>query len=464
MHKKALTHKDIEHAKPNAAAPFRLWAGGGLYVEVRPSGAKLWRVKYRYGGKDQRVPKEQRRSVEKVVALGEFPALSLTAAKSAAREIKDQLAAGKDPAELRKTQRVTEAAEQEQKRANAAISRREAIETRARLRATKRSDAATFSAMAEEWHTLHAKTWTAVHSAGVWQSIEDHAIPSIGSKLVAEVVPADVLAILAALLNDGKIETADRLKQRLGAIFRYAAIHKLVTGDPTAVVKDQYAALKRQLRKSNPKQHHASLTPRELGEFVKRMRAIYATPIVTSAFWLLLLTATRTGEVRGAKWTEFKGLDGDNPEWNIPGERMKSRRPHWVPLSTQAATILRQLKPITKEYGYVFPIVTRTLATPKPISENAILYFITKSAGYAGQMTGHGCRTLFSTWANESGQWRSEVIEKQLAHAETDNTKAAYDRSEHRETRRKLLQAWADYIDALAIDNVVPMKAAKAAS
>jgi len=142
MHKKALTHKDIEHAKPKAAAPFRLWAGGGLYVEVRPSGAKLWRVKYRYEGK------------EKLVALGEFPALSLTAAKSAAQEVKDQRAAGKDPADLRKTNRATEAAEQEQKRAQAVISRREAIETRARLRATKRSEAATFSAMAEEWHTL----------------------------------------------------------------------------------------------------------------------------------------------------------------------------------------------------------------------------------------------------------------------------------------------------------------------
>jgi len=452
MNKKALTHKDIEHAKPKAA-PFRLWAGGGLYVEVRPSGAKLWRVKYRYEGK------------EKLVALGEFPALSLTAAKSAAQEVKDQLAAGKDPAELRKTQRAVDAAEQEQKRAQAVTSRREAIEARARLRATKRTEAATFSAMAEEWHTLHAKTWTSPeHSASVWQSIEDHVLPHIGQKQVAEIRPADVLSILALMLNDNKIETADRVKQRLGAIFRYAAIQGLVTGDPTAVVKDQYAALKRQLRKSNPKQHHASLTPRELGEFVKRMRAIYATPIVTSAFWLLLLTATRTGEVRGAKWTEFKGLDGDNPEWLIPGERMKSRRPHWVPLSTQAAAILRQLKPITKEHGYVFPIVTRTMATPKPISENAILYFITKSAGYKGQMTGHGCRTLFSTWANESGQWRSEVIEKQLAHAETDNTKAAYDRSEHRETRRKLLQAWVDYIDALAVDNVVPMKATKAAS
>jgi integrase len=451
MRNKALTHKDVEHAKPTDKS-YRLWAGGGLYVEVRPNGSKLWRVKYRFEGK------------EKLAALGEFPDVSLTSAKTATAELKKLRASGTDPGKARKAQKATEAAELEQRRAQAATARREAIETRARLRAAKRTDAATFSVMAEEWHTLHTQSWTPVHSDGVWQSIKDHVIPHIGGKPVAGVTPADVLTILARLLNDGKLETADRVKQRLGAIFRYAAIQGLVGGDPTAVLRDQYNALKKQVRKSKPRQHHPSLTPRELGEFVKRMRAIYATPIVTSAFWLLLLTATRTGEVRGAKWTEFKGLDGDAPEWNIPAERMKSRRAHWVPLSRQAAAILLQLKPITKEYGYVFPIVTRTLATPKPISENAILYFITKSAGYAGQMTGHGCRSLFSTWANESGQWRSEAIEKQLAHAEQDNTKAAYDRAEHKDARRKMLQAWADYIDALALDNVVPIKAAKTAS
>ena len=442
-----VTHKDIENAKPG-----RLWVGGGLYVEVRPTGAKLWRLKYRYQGK------------EKLLALGEFAKLKLAEAVPLAAAKKSLLRNGSDPAVAHRTEKAADAAEKEQKRTQALTARREAIEARAKLRAAKRTGAATFSAMAEEWYALHAKTWTPVHSDGVWQSIEDHAIPHIGDKLVSEVIPGDVLSILANLLNDGKIETADRVKQRIGAIFRYAAIHGLVAGDPTAVLKDQYGALKRQLRKSHPKKHHPALTPRELGEFVKRMRGIYATPIVTSAFWLLLLTATRTGEVRGAKWSEFKGLDGDNPEWHIPAERMKSRRAHWVPLSSQAAAVLRQLKPITHEYGYVFPIVTRTLATPKPISENAILYFITKSAGYAGQMTGHGCRALFSTWANESGQWRSEVIEKQLAHAEGDSTKAACDRSEHKEARRKMLQAWADYIDALAVDNVVPMKAAKTAS
>ncbi len=452
MRSKVLTHKDVEHAKP-ADKPYRLWAGGGLYVEVRPNGSKLWRVKYRNDKK------------EKLIALSDaFPNLSLKEAQAEAAEHKKTLAKREDPALAVRADKAAAHAEKEQKRTDAVMARREAIEARAKLRASKRTEAATFSAMAEEWHTLHAKGWTPLHADGVWQSIEDHAIPHIGSKPVSEVTSAHVLAILAGLLNEQKIETADRVKQRLGAIFRYAAIQGFVVGDPTAVLKDQYSALKRQLRKSNPKRHHAALTPRQLGEFVKRMRGIYATPIVTSAFWLLLLTATRTGEVRAAKWPEFKGLDGDNPEWHIPAERMKSRRAHWVPLSQQAAAILRQLKPITKEHGYVFPIVTRTLATPKPISENAILYFITKSAGYAGQMTGHGCRSLFSTWANESGQWRSEVIEKQLAHAEGDATKAAYDRSEHKDARRNMLQAWADYIDALAIDNVVPMKAAKTAS
>jgi integrase len=451
MSGKALTHKDIEHAKP-VDKPFRLWAGGGLYVEVRPNGSKLWRVKYRFKGK------------EKLVALGEFPALTLKQAADAAGAQKKILRGGTDPSLARSADKAAEAAEKERRRAEAVQARRAAIEARAKLREAKLIEAATFSAMAEEWHTLHTKTWTPTHSDSVWQSIEDYAIPHIGSKPVAEVTAGDVLAILKTMLDENKVETADRVKQRLGAIFRYAAIQGFVVGDPTAVLKDQYGALKRQIRKSNPKQHHASLTPRELGGFVKRMRGIYATPIVTSAFWLLLLTATRTGEVRAAKWTEFHGLDGDSPEWHIPAERMKSRRPHWVPLSRQAAAILRQLKPITQEYGYVFPIVTRTLAMPKPISENAILYFITKSAGYAGQMTGHGCRSLFSTWANESGQWRSEVIEKQLAHAEGDASKAAYDRSEHKDARRNMLQAWADYIDALAVDNVVPMKAAQTAS
>jgi integrase len=450
MSGKVLTHKDVEHAKPTKK-PYRLWAGGGLYVEVRPNGSKLWRVKYRFEGK------------EKLVALGEFPALTLKEAADAAGAQKKILRGGTDPSLAKSADKAAEAAEKERRRAEAVQARRAAIEARAKLREAKRIDAATFSAMAEEWHTLHAKSWTPLHSEGVWQSIEDHVIPHIGSKPVAEVTPADILQILARLLDGAKLETADRVKQRLGAIFRYAAIQGLVGGDPTAVLKDQYNALKKQIRKSNPRRHHPALTPRELGEFVKRMRAIYATPIVTSAFWLLLLTATRTGEVRGAKWSEFKGLDGDAPEWQIPAARMKSRRAHWVPLSRQAAAILRQLKPITHVYGYVFPIVTRTLAAPKPISENAILYFITKSAGYAGQMTGHGCRSLFSTWANESGQWRSEVIEKQLAHAEGDATKAAYDRSEHKDARRNMLQAWADYIDALAVDNVVPMKTAKTA-
>ena len=452
MANKTLTHKDVEHARP-AEKPYRLWAGGGLYVEVRPNGSKLWRVKYRYDKK------------EKLIALSKpFPELSLKQAQAEAADHKKKLAKHEDPALAVRADKAAQHAEKEQKRTEAVRARREAIEARARMRASKRSVAATFSAMAEEWHTLHAKGWTPVHADQVWQSLKDHALPHIGNKAVADVTPADALTILARLLNDGKIETADRVKQRLGAIFRYAAIQGLVSGDPTAVLKEQYGALKRQLRKSSPKQHHSSLATRYVGKFVKRMRGTNGTPIVTSAFWLLLLTAARTGEIRGAKWTEFKELDGDNPEWHIPAERMKSRRAHWVPLSRQAAAILRQLKPITKEHGYVFPIVTRTLATPKPISENAILYFITKSAGYAGQMTGHGCRSLFSTWANESGQWRSEVIEKQLAHAEGDATKAAYDRSEHKDARRNMLQAWADYIDALAIDNVVPMKAAKTAS
>lgn len=374
---------------------FRIADGKGLCIEVHPSGAKYWRFRYRFAGK------------AKMLSLGTYPDVSLAEARERregeARTLRDK----RDPSLERQ---------------------REEMERRY-------SHANTFEAVARDWLAKKKGELAAsTHEKAEWM-LTDLAFPWLGNKPIASIEAPEVLAVLRRLEERGKLETAHRLKQIISQVFRHAVATCRVRRDPVPDLKGALASV-------NGK-HHASIkTPTELGGL---MRAIYSYPagfVTGCALKLAAMLFVRPGELRHAEWTE---IDFDAAQWRIPAEKMKMRRPHIVPLSTQALAVLRELHPLTKASKYVFPSVRNNR---DPMSENTINAAL-RTMGYShDQMTGHGFRSTASTMLHEMG-WNTDVIERQLAHAERNKVKAAYNHAEYLPERRKLMQAWSDHLDAL---------------
>ena len=385
-----LTDIAARKAAPRAK-PFKLADGGGLYLEVMPTGAKYWRMKYRHGGKEKRL------------ALGVYPDVSLIAARAAREDARKLLANGTDPGAVRKAIKA------------------ERIEAAAVA-------ADTFEAVAREW--MARQDVAEVTANKTRWILETCLFPEIGNRSIAAVTARELLDALRKVEATGKLETAKRAKIKAGQVFRYAVLEGKATSDPTT-------ALRKALKAPTGKHHAAVNDPIKIGELLRAIDGFTGQPATLAALKLAPLVFVRPGELRQAEWAE---LDLDGAIWRIPGEKMKMGAAHLVPLSSQAVAILRELHPLTGAGRYLFPGL-RTAS--RPMSENTVNAAL-RRLGYGNEeMTGHGFRSMASTLLNEQG-FAPDVIELQLAHVERNKVRAAYNRAQRLKERRKMMQEWAD--------------------
>lgn len=372
----------------------------GLFLLITSSG-KYWRLKFRFAGK------------EKVLALGVYPEVSLKEARAKREEARRLLAEGIDPSLARKQSKV----------------------------ASRLASEHSFEAIAREWHQSQLARWSPGHAKRVIESLEVDAFPDLGLVPVAELTAPIMLDALRKVEARGATETAGRVLQRISSVMRYSIQTGRASYNPAQDLKGALRATKQE--------HRPALPRAELPEFYRRLAAEPLNPATRLAFHLLMLTMTRPGEVRFARWDEF---DMERAEWRIPAERMKMRVPHIVPLSRQALAVLEELRQITGHCELLFPSERKLT---DPMSENTLSYAMGRM-GYKGIATPHGFGALASTTLNEEG-FDPDVIERQLAHAERNKVRAAYHRAEYLDDRRKLLQWLADFYESQQGGNVRPV-------
>jgi integrase len=393
----ALTDTTIRNAKP-ASKPYKLYDRDRLFLLVHPNGSKYWRLRYKRNGK------------EKVLSLGAYPSITLAEARRQAQEAHDLLVQGRDPAG--------------QQRA-----------------------VPTFAYVAEGWLARKKGKLSSSYFAKMESTVRANLLRRLGENPICEVKAGMVLDCLRAMESRGAVELARRCKAYAAAIFDYAAALELVP-----VGYNPARGLTRDVLESRTVKHFPHLVEAELGEFLRALAEYRGRRETQLAVKLLLLTFVRPGELRAAKWEEFD-LDGE-PVWRIPAERMKMRAPHTVPLSRQAVEALEELRHYTGHTPYLFPGGRGRLPY---MSENTINKAI-DLLGYKGRVVGHGFRATASTILNESRQFHPDAIERQLAHKDRNEIRAIYDRAEHLDERRRLMQWWADRLDALATANVIPLR------
>lgn len=375
----------------------KLFDGGGLYLEVKPSGGKHWKLKYRYGNK------------EKKLAIGAYPLISLKEARERREEAKKLLEQNKDPSQ-----------EKQEARKQAVI------------------DAAlTFEALAREWHEEMKHKWVEYNAKTILKRLETHLFPLIGEMPVKTITPPILLSALKEIEKKGVFETTKRMKQYAGQIFRYGVATGRAEKDVAADIGD--------FLKTAKVKHHAALSAEELPEFLEKLNKNDAR-LYNQTRWaieLIMLTFVRTSELLEATWDEF---DLENKMWLIPAERMKMRKPHIVPLATQTLSLLERLKPLhNSKSNFILP---SPVNPRKTMSENTILFALYR-LGYRGKATGHGFRALAMSAIKEKLGYRHEVVDRQLAHAHRNSIDAAYDRAQFLDERVKMMQEWADYVDGL---------------
>lgn len=388
----ALTDTAVRNTKPKDKS-HKLFDGGGLFLLINPNGSKYWRLKYRFHGK------------EKLLALGVYPDTTLKSARDKRDEARKLLASGVDPSEARKAEK-----------------------------AARHSDNS-FEAVAREWWSERAPNWSESHSSRIMLRLENDVFPWIGSKPIGDITPPLLLTVLNRVKNRGAIETAHRIHQSCSQIFRYAIATHRAERDSAADLKGALPPVK--------KKHHPSITdPKQIGGLLRAIDGYQGSFVTRCALQLAPLTFVRPGELRHAEWSE---IDLDKAEWRIPAEKMKMKTVHIVPLSTQALTVLHDIKPLTGNGLYVFP----GIRSPKrPMSENTVNAALRRLGYTKNEMTGHGFRSMASTILNEQG-WHMDAIERQLAHTERDLVRASYNYAQHLPERVKMMQAWADYLDGL---------------
>lgn len=398
----SLSDTKLRRARPREK-PYKLFDGRGLYLLVHPNGSRYWRLRYRLGGK------------EKLHAIGLYPDVSLAEARAAAADARKLVKAGRDP--------VTE---------------RRASRAREMLRS-----AATFEAVAGEWIDARREKWSPSYTAKISEVLRKDLFPRIGGVPVSDVTAPLLLAALQPIAARGAYEVAARARRWAGEILRFA----VATGRAET---DASAALKGAL-KARAVQHYPTLKRDEVGEFCRKLNDYTGRPETRVAIRLLMLTFTRPGELRPAKWDEF---DTEKREWRVPAARMKMRHEHIVPLSKQAIAALEELKQFSGHSPYLFPGSGKKQRYLGEMTINRALHRM----GYGGRLVGHGFRSLASTLLNESGRFHPDAIERQLAHAERNKIRSAYNRAEHLPDRRRMMQYWADLVDTLTTGGrVVPL-------
>ena len=396
----------------------RLSDGDGLYLRLFVNGGShAWRFDYTFDGR------------RNTLSLGTYPTTTLSAARQKAEEARRVVDRGVDPSQLRKAARAK------------IVERREAA-TRAEAGLPPVDS---FEAVAREWYEKNAPNWAATHSEKIIRRLERDVFPWIGKKPVASIRPADLLELLRRVESRGAIETTHRVQQNCSQVFRYAVATGRAESDPSRDLRGALTPWK--------PEHYATLTdPREVGRLLRDIESYEGSFATKCAMKLAPMLFVRPGELRRAEWSE---LDLDKAEWRIPAAKMKGRVMHIVPLAKQAVRILAELKPLTDRSAWVFPGV-RT--NGEPMSDNTINAALRRLGYDRTTLTAHGFRGMASTMLHEQG-WASDVIERQLSHAERNSVKAAYNHAEHLPARRKMMQAWADYLDKLRKGaDVVPMR------
>lgn len=390
----ALSDITIRKAQPTDKQ-YKLTDGEGLYLLVTPKGGKYWRFDYRFDGK------------RKTYAIGTYPDVPLKLARERKLDARKLVADGIDPNEMKK----------------------------AKKRARQEANANSFEIVAREWLVKFSAKWTEDHKERITRRLEKDVFPYIGSKPVEQIQAPELLTVVRRVENRGALDTAHRVLQNCGQVFRYAVATGRGSQDPTSALKGALPPVKQK--------HHASITDtKKIGGLLRAIDDYEGQFITKSALRFVPYCFVRPKELRHAEWAEF---DLEGAEWRIPAHKMKMRELHIVPLSNQAVEILKELQPLTGSGKYAFPSAR---SSQRPMSENTINAALRRMGYSKDEMTGHGFRSMASTLLNEQG-WNKDAIERQLAHSERDNVRAAYNYAEYLPERRKMMQTWADYLDAL---------------
>ncbi len=376
-----LSDAKCKNAKPTDKQQ-KLSDAGGLYLLVLPSGGKSWRMAYRFGGK------------QKSLYIGQYPAVGLADARDKREAARKKLAAGKDPAEP--------------------------------------DDAEDFETVGRRWYETNKGKWVPAHAERVLSRIERDVFPQIGSRPVDAIDATEIVALLRKVEERGALDIVRRMKQSVSSIFKFAIAEGLTKHNPAA---DVGAALK-----PKPKvKHFAKLKQNEIPDLVRKIHGYHGEAQTRLALLFTLHTFVRTTETRLAAWKEFEDLDGPEPLWRIPEERMKMGREHLVPLSPQALELVRQIRRLSNGellFG----------SMEEPMSQNTMIFALYRM-GYHSRLTVHGFRGMASTVLNEAG-WNRDWVEMQLAHVEENEVRGAYNSAEYIEGRREMMRWWSDYLSS----------------
>lgn len=395
-----LNARRIDTAKPREKE-YKLTDGGGLYLLIKPNGAKYWRLKYRVLGK------------EKKLSIGVYPDISLADARLKREEARKVVALGGDPSEEKRVEKLAQKASVENN----------------------------FKAIALEWHEYKRTGWSKGYADDLMEAFENDIFPDLGKRPIAEIKPLEILTTLRKLEKRGVLDKLRKIRQACNQVFRYAIVTGRAENNPASELSSALATPK--------SQHFPHLLAEELPEFLQALEAYSGSPITRLATRILMLTGVRTIELRLAEWKEF---DLDKAIWEVPKERMKMRRPHMVPLSTQVVEALREIQVVTGRYSLVFP--GRNDIT-KPMSEASINQVL-KRIGYHGKATGHGFRHTMSTILHEQG-YNTAWIELQLAHVDKNTIRGTYNHAQYLEQRREMLQWYGDFVDGLGKINTTEL-------
>jgi integrase len=400
-----LTDTAIRNAKPGTK-PVRLFDGGGMYVEISPTGGKWWRLKYRYAGKEKRM------------SLGVYPKISLKKARVRREDARKLLEAGIDPSQHRKAMKT------------AAVDRA----------------ANSFEVVAREWFEKYSPGWAANHGPRVIRRLERDIFPYIGGRPIADIKAPELLAVVRRIEGRGVLETAHRALAACGQIFRYAIATGRAERDLSRDLRGALAPVKGE--------HFAAVTdPKKVAQLLHALDGYQGSLIVQCALRLAPLVFVRPGELRNARWAD---IDLEAAEWRYTVTKTQTQ--HIVPLCRQAVAILREIQSFTGNGEYVFP---SGRSSKRPMSDNAILAAMRRMGIGKEEMSGHGFRAMARTILDEVLGVRPDFIEHQLAHAVRDPNGRAYNRTAHLAERRKMMQQWADYLDKLkAGAEVIPLRTA----
>ena len=388
-----LTDAQIRNARPSDKDR-KLYDGRNLYVIIKArTGSRLWRFDYRLEGK------------RRTLSMGKYPDVGIKLARERREEARQLVAQGRDPSDERRAGKTSADA----------------------------NDRGTFERIAREWFEAQKPRWKPSHSSRILLRLDNDVFPFLGPRPISEISPPEILEVLQRVIERGTIDTAHRIKQNIGQVFRYAVAHGLAERDIAADLRDALP--------SAPERHYPTITnPEAIGGLLRAIEGFQGQVVTRQALRLLPLVFVRPGELRGAEWNEF---DLDKATWKIPAERMKRGRPHLVPLADQSVQLLRELHPRTGDGRLVFP----GLRSPdRPISDNTLTGALRRLGYSKDEMVAHGFRAMASTTLNESGLWSIDAIEFQLAHTQGNSIRAAYNYAQRMDERREMMQWWADWL------------------